>query len=76
MHMGSADNLMFALLLLLAGVATLLFIHIQRYLNHPLHAQWRDEWFAQFSANLARRYRENGMSWRVDVIERCFARQK
>jgi hypothetical protein len=70
----TADLWLFAVIVLLVLLAVGLFIEIQLYMADPLRRQRNEEWFAQFQAYVASRYREDGMAWRVNVIERGFAR--
>jgi len=56
--------------LILASVV--LFVQIQRYLQHPQHRQWCDEWFSRFEEANRKRFKDPELSWRYDVIENAF----
>jgi hypothetical protein len=71
----AADQWLFAVIVALVMLAVILFIEIQRYMEDPLRKQRNDEWFREFQAYVASRYRADAIGWRVDVFERSFAHQ-
>ena len=68
------DNLNFAYGWWIAwfGAALLVFLYLQAYMNDPERQRKNDEWFAQFSANLAERYRDPALAWRAHAMEQHF----
>ena len=59
----------------LLGLAVLIFIYIQHYLQDPRRKEINNEWFAQFEANQRAHYSRPGMGWRArDLREHFTAR--
>ena len=57
----------------LLGIAVLIFIYIQRYLQDPNRKQLDAEWFRKFEANQRARYSGGELSWRARDLKNYFA---
>jgi hypothetical protein len=57
----------------LLGVAVLIFIYVQRYLQDPLRHQLDAEWYAKFEAHQRERYSSFGLGWRARDLRDYFA---
>jgi hypothetical protein len=64
------------LLLVLVVSAVAVFLSIQKYMNDPYRKQYNEQWFARFEAHVSQRYQLTDIGWRMDIMERQFARQK
>lgn len=53
-------------------IAVITFVQIQLYLNHPLHRQWCDEWFARFEEANRLRFTDPELAWRTEAFGRMF----
>lgn len=60
-----AAGSLFALIVVLAGVATGAFIAIQAWLENPQRREFNNAWFAQFEAHLRACYSSGELSWRT-----------
>jgi hypothetical protein len=67
-------NLIFALLLLAGVIAcVLLFIRIQQILSDPQRRETNERWFAAFEENVAQRYDDGEIEWRVRDLHEHWA---